>query len=274
MLVMAAVLLFAPTNRPSAATEMLLAAADQAETVAVTHTFPVEGAATDTPGIRYTKTENEAMVSISPPEGGDELFTALVPKTREMWVAPDGSGRIAETAGDPVFLSEQDRTGWERLGGLSDSAINEEFGPGGLVYEDFESLPTDPTQLEAVLGEIPHGEWPDEVGLFWSVGDLLRNGYMPAELRAALFRVAARIDGIELVGTVTDRAGRPGIAVALTYEGNGLVQQETLIFDPDTTQLLGEEHILLTESDFYRAKPPITVSWTVYLQSVLVNQVP
>lgn len=55
----------------------------------------------------------------------------------------------------------------------------------------------------------------------------------------------SEIDGVELVGKVTDRAGRPGIAVAMTTGYWGAKQRFTLIFDPTTPALLGEEKVLL-----------------------------
>jgi hypothetical protein len=270
--VVVAVAVIVPSNAPSAAAEVLLAAADRAEAPsgAATTTMPVAGAPSDMPGIRYTRWESASLGTFSGEEG---TFSAIIHLAREMWVAPDGSGRIAETLEGVEYLSEQDRIGLEEMG--EDFApINESFGPGGLGYADYESLPTDPDELEAVLAEIPHGDWPDNVGLFWSIQDLLRDGGTPPELRAALYRVAAQIDGIELLGEVTDRAGRPGTGVSLTYQGNGLEFRDWIIFDPVTTELLGEESVLLTPSPELRAEPPITVSWFIYHESDTVDQIP
>ncbi len=263
-----------PSTAPSAAAEVLLAAADQAEAspVAVTTTVPVGGTASDMPGIRWSRWESGALVTFS--FGLDEAYTAMVHSKRETWVAPDGSGRIAEEVLDIEFLSDEDRIGWGRLGGDLRLAINEEYGPGSLDYQSYGSLPTDPDKLRNELLAVPHGDWSEEVGLLWSVEDVLRDGGAPPELRAALFRVAAGIDGIELVGEVTDRVGRPGIAVALEYEGNGLVFREWMIFDPETASLLGTEKLLLTATPLYRAEPPLSVSWVAYLDDRVVDRVP
>jgi len=272
--IVVAVAVIVPSNAPSAAAEVLLAAADRAEAppIAATTTVPTGGTATDMPGIRYTRWESASLAMFS--GEGDGFYSAIIRTTRDTWVAPDGSGRIVERVDDVEFLSDEDRLGIEQLGEDLYVGINEEFGPGGLSYADYESLPTDVEQLEAVLAEIPHGDWPNEVGVFWSIQDLLRDGGTPAELRAALYRVAAGIDGIELLGDTTDRAGRTGTGVSLTYQGNGLQYQDWLIFDPDTTELLGEETTLLTATPQYRAQPPITVSWYVYLERDTVNDIP
>ncbi len=272
--VVVAVGLVVPVNTPSAAAEMLLATADRAENpaTAATTTIPVDGAPTDMAGIRYMRWENASLVMVGAGDGA--VYAAQVQLTRDMWVAPDGSGRIAETLESIDYLSEQDRISFEAMGDDSFEPINQDFGPGGLSYVDYSTLPTDPDKLEAVLAEIPHGDWPDNVGLLWSIQDLLRDGGTPPALRAGLYRVAAGIDGIELIGDVTDRAGRPGVGVSLTYPGNGLEYRDTMIFDPDTTALLGEETQILTASPELRTEPPITMSWFVYLDSEVVDDIP
>ena len=49
--------------------------------------------------------------------------------------------------------------------------------------------------------------------MFTIVGDLLRESPAPPALRRALWEVAATIPGVQLVGPVTDAAGRAGVAV-------------------------------------------------------------
>jgi hypothetical protein len=55
----------------------------------------------------------------------------------------------------------------------------------------------------------------------------------------AVHRYAERRVGPDLVGEVTDPAGRPGIAVAMDDEVARI--RRTLVFDPDTYVLLAEE---------------------------------
>jgi hypothetical protein len=112
------------------------------------------------------------------------------------------------------------------------------------------------------------------------VGDLLRESDASPELRAALFKVAAGIPGVKLLGTVTDSDGRSGTAIAFPHNranepspmaspvpapssgdspspspsssvspGPGDGSQGTvlneLIFDPDTSGLLAEQTVLV-----------------------------
>jgi len=73
---------------------------------------------------------------------------------------------------------------------------------------------------------------------------------------------------------VTDRAGRPGIAVAVTTDYWGAKQRFTLIFDPTTSALLSEERVLLERADWTDAKPPAVIGYTTYLESGVVTRLP
>lgn len=88
---------------------------------------------------------------------------------------------------------------------------------------------------------------------------------LPLALRAALSRVAARIPGVELAGTVTDRAGRTGVAVAKATSHFGGKQRLVLIFVPAIPALLAGERVLLEQVDWLDARPPVVVGYTMYL---------
>lgn len=81
------------------------------------------------------------------PSGGAD-YTVLLPENRQIWIAANGSGRILETFGNPVFLSAQDRTTWEAAGRppIQHAPTDMSFGPGGLVDgpTNLSNLPTNP----------------------------------------------------------------------------------------------------------------------------------
>lgn len=158
---------------------------------------------------------------------GTECETRFEDVDREIWIGPDGAGRIAQTrAGER----------WD-----------ETFGPGELWFEDLAGLPTDVDQLRAVIEErASQSDNPLGYEIFVVVGDLLRETNPSPELRAALYEVAATIPGIELLGEVTDESGRPGVGVAMSAFG---VRHE-LIFDPATSAILGERDV--------QVDPPVT----------------
>jgi hypothetical protein len=198
---------------------------------------------------------------------------------REIWIGADGSGRIRETASDPTFPAAKDRHNWIALGKpkLLTGPSDDHFGPGGLVDgpTDLSKLPTDPAQLAALISSRKiEGGPPGPAEDFVQVGDLLRESDASPALRAALFKVAAGIPGVKLLGTVTDSDGRSGIAIAFPHSASnepspmpsasaspsatsspsaspgpgdgsqGTVLNE-LIFDPDTSGLLAEQTVLV-----------------------------
>ncbi len=228
---------------------------------------------------RYTRSENAYRATSVAREG---VYTVLVSHQREMWVAPDGSGRLRERSEEPIFLGPRDREAWEASGSpklWKPGTSSKTFGPGGLHYEDFSGLSTDPDELyeqierRAVDGKtsgvpVPEGA-PVAVNMFAIVGDLLRETVAPPDLRAALYEVAARIPGVELVGRVTDPAGRTGMAVAMVSEADGLRLE--LVFDPETTELLAERQVLLRRVDWVDAERGTVIGWVAYLESGSVD---
>jgi hypothetical protein len=131
-----------------------------------------------------------------------------------------------------------------------------------------QQLPTDPTALDQWLRD---NWWRDRAGsleareqcrnpidaqrarrcpnqaeatvdIFQAATWLLARPITPPALRAALFRVLARLPGIRMLGTMTDELGRSGTAVAITFDG---VRHE-LIFDPASSLLLAERDITVT----------------------------
>jgi hypothetical protein len=239
-------------------------------------------------GYRYTKSDDAYRVhydacSTTPPiqmtcpaaPPDDWEFSVLVPHTREIWVAPDGSGRLLVKRGEPRFLGPQDKAEWEAVGRPQldrPRTSDETFGPDGLSYTDFSEYSLDPDELYDQIRSKAEGYGPStDAEMLVLVGDLLRETVAPPELRAALFRVAARIPGVELVGESTDPAGRKGVAVARTSDDAGFLERNELIFDPHTSELLAERQFLLERVDWIDAEPGTLIGYAVYLESGIVD---
>lgn len=239
-------------------------------------------------GYHYTKSKNSWLVyydvcsfpSATPltcpaPPPDDWAFSVVVPNTREKWVAPDGSGRLLVESGEPRFPGPRDKATWEGAGSPTldrSGRSDESFGPDGLSYTDFSEYSTDPDELyDQIRSKAEgHGHSTDAEMLVF-VGDLLRETVAPPDLRAALFKVAARIPGVELVGEVTDPAGRRGTAVARTSDDAGYLERHELIFDPDTSELLAEREVLLERVDWIDAEPGTVIVYQTYLNSGVVE---
>ncbi len=91
---------------------------------------------------------------------------------------------------------------------------------------------------------------------------------LPPPLRAGIFQALARIPGVQLIPHVTDYAGRPGMAVAMTTGG----QRDELIFSPDTYQYLGSETVVTQSAP---GLPAGTVVQAIaLLKTAVVNTAP
>ncbi|WP_433541428.1 CU044_5270 family protein [Streptosporangium sandarakinum] len=124
---------------------------------------------------------------------------------------------------------------WDR--GVEDIVSEPGACPGRPAYARLGAWPTDPAQVRAKIvadtGEEPLRVWH-------SLQSLVRESVVRPSLGAALYRVAAGLDGIMLVHDAVDAAGRPGLAVAMD-EGDGT--RSELIFDRTTYRYLGERTV-------------------------------
>lgn len=222
---------------------------------------------------RYVRSENAWTTTVV---DSDYTFTYLVSRTREIWVAPDGSGRLREEARDPRFFGPADRQRWIDAGRpeLDEGVEDDRYEAGELSYEDFEGLPTEDDALYSEIQTRAEGAGPGlEPEMFTVVGDLLRETAAPPELRAALFRVLGRIPSVEVDPNATDETGRPGIAATIEYDNDGTRFRDELIFDEDTSELLGERNVLLSEVDWVDADPGTVLGYAVYLEEGSVDSV-
>ena len=209
----------------------------------------------------YTKSEGVFRGTFVP--AGGQAFTTVQRYTREQWIGPDGSGRILQVAKTPQLATSADRAAWIADGkpDLTDSTgnIDGKWGPGGLHYLDLSNVPTDPAALRQLIEQRKlEGGPPGDAETFTIVGDLLRDSYAPPEVRSALYKVAAQLPGVALIGTTRDQLGRAGTAVGYASNGN----THELIIDPRTSALLAEQTVDNTGA---------IVDWTAYLSSGVVD---
>lgn len=206
-------------------------------------------------------------------------FSVLIPSVRESWIAADGSGRIWETAGAPIFFDERDRARWTATGGWTAkrAPTDRRFGPRPFWAEETR-LPTDPDRLLEVLREKAESENPPpedgysiEGEMLEEISSLLHSPAASPALRAALYRVMAKIDGVELVGDVTDPAGRAGVALSgPAFYGRDFARR-LLIIDPHTSSVLAEQTILEKPIEEVNAQPPVLIGQIVYVDSAWVD---
>ncbi|MFF4773546.1 CU044_5270 family protein [Microtetraspora fusca] len=189
-------------------------------------------------------------------ENGDQVGENryLYRTKRAIWLSADGTRdgalkieRLAPRAypGWPLpkeANEEKPGTEWNKLptcGRVSDTA-----------YTSLKKLPEDAEGMRAYLYSREHGDRPADAAAWTAVGDLLRETYMPAAQRAALFKAAATIPGVTVTEDAEDAAGRKGIGVGRESVG----VREDIVFHPETYELLGERGIVVDEKE---AKAPL-----------------
>jgi hypothetical protein len=197
------------------------------------------------------------------PEGDGANWPLFVERdVARSWYRADDSGRIASD-GQLTYFSEADRQADQ---GLGDTPVPSDhtYGPGQYPQDvgDLSSLSTDPAVLlgqlrdrSGVTGtspEPPISPGPgqaDDTGMLWGVIQSLIDApeATPAQ-RAALFEVAAGLQGVHVTEGATDPVGRPATLLATT-NGEGIGSEWW--FDPASEQLLAQRYTVRTDSNAY-----------------------
>ena len=231
--------------------------------------------------------------------GEGDAMLALVPISKQVWMAPGGKTRERETLGRIEFFSSADQLRWEEAGSPPPWAFDPREhdvgrdGSGSLV-KDFASkafrgrrefaymsrvsgLPTEPEALRlAVENRSASSAAPSPASsqrggaTIERLLEILSEPIADPALREAAFGALAEIPGIGFQRNVADAVGRRGDAIAWVRErGFG----RRWIFDPRTSGILAQaEMIFGPPSTTENGVPPDTVfRETAYLQSGIVD---
>ncbi|WP_157530122.1 CU044_5270 family protein [Microtetraspora niveoalba] len=184
---------------------------------------------------QYVLTKTLAQNSLyTKDESGRMVYTKVL-VSQERWEAADVGKPWLSRSQNLSATGPAPRKYWDR--GVEDIVSEPGACPGQPAYARLGAWPTDPAQVRAKIvadtGEDPLRVWR-------SLQDLVRESVVRPSLAAALYQVAAELDGIVLIGEAVDAAGRPGLAVAMD-EGDGI--RSELIFDRTTYRYLGERTV-------------------------------
>jgi hypothetical protein len=183
--------------------------------------------------------------------------SALRVVREERWLAPDGSGRAVDTEGSAQLRHAGNAETMSAVTYQEQTGRDERYGPGKLsALADLSSMSADPRRLAGQLAA-------DRTAFGWSntapnapdwyrrvavVTGIAKQQQVPPALWAAMLRVLAGTPELTSQGTLTDRAGRPAVAVSFdTAAGGGRPSRVVLLFSPDSGAFLGEERILITK---------------------------
>ena len=131
---------------------------------------------------------------------------------------------------------------------------------------DYDALPRDPRQLLDKIYELNEdsGQSRDGQALEW-ITTALRRGTAPAEFRAALYKAAAEIPGVEITEDQATLNGKTGIAIGRLETASNTLYD--IIIDPETGQFIGEREVTV---DGYAGMPAgTTTGWTTVTTTVV-----
>ncbi|MFI6476243.1 CU044_5270 family protein [Streptomyces sp. NPDC050516] len=178
--------------------------------------------------------------------------------TRQIWKSPDGKKGFLYEPGGALSDVEPDGSDLDHGPGVS--------GDTRHSYNSMKALPTDPDALLKRLYQGGKRGNPDDDWMaFKEINSLLSEQIAPSATSAALYKVAARIPGVELVPKANDADGRQGIAIAFT---RGSTRHEW-IFDKDTYAYLGQRQVLVQEEE--GLKPGTVVGQTTVIERAVTD---
>lgn len=222
---------------------------------------------------------NLTTVAGNDPAGGPDPVYAVyqVSIQRTDYVSVDGSqpSWTQETSGEQItqLTGPEGYQRPERTSGAWTSNLAPDDIPGTWQTPTIgflQSLPRDTAALRDRLYRDVAGHGPsDDTEVLVYVADALRSGLVPADLRAALFRVLETVPGVEVTDSGATIDGVTGIAIGRLEPRNGTRQE--IVIDPETGQVVGEREIQIVAGD---GPPAGTVISETHVTRTVVDGVP
>jgi hypothetical protein len=209
---------------------------------------------------------------------GENLLETWVPADQtQMWLWRRDvtgarkwlAGTEAEARADNIPLDDMDWPEGEYQAPCGDwSAEEEKRKPCSMKgswqspnAEFMAALPREPAKLYDRLEADVGGR--GEAHMVVYVADILRSGLVPADLRAALYRVLAQVPGLEVTEQVANLDGAKGTAFGISKNGT----RQEVIIDPATGQFIGEREI--TEKGFAGIPAGTVIGYTSVTTAVV-----
>jgi hypothetical protein len=172
--------------------------------------------------------------------GSGAEFRVAIRSTIDRQLQKDGSVRTIDTVQDVSFPTELDRQTWVELGRPDIPKKRDVTAATGPIDNGFnvDAISTDPaTLLDALRSGKVADRPPGDDQTFLLIADLLTQPGLSSEQRAALYRAAGALDGVEFHDSYTDPLGRVGQAFSLAGDG----EETILIVDSQTAAPLATE---------------------------------
>ena len=194
---------------------------------------------------RHTLSHGSSLMTFDP---GMTVWGRIT-SVREIWVAPDGSGRIEERNDPVTFPSDAEQKEWIAIGSPRLPGMSRTFKSGELAYVRLDEVPRDPTRLRESLT----ADSPSSTTILRRIVLILYENVPPVELTATIVSVLRDFPGIEV------KENGPLITFRGTDESPGRRSESTVVIDATSGQLVSERRRALTAVPGLSADPPIVM---------------
>lgn len=192
----------------------------------------------------YAYVKREAW-QLAPKLSGHAPPSDVVPVVIESWRDSAGSGRVVSLVRNPRSDATSVRVSAASGGplpALSTSVV-------ALVHRLQAAAPASSGPATGFLG----------------LAALADDQPIAPAVQAAILLLLARTPGVINSGTVTDRAGRPGVAVSVDSAGSGQLVRSTLVFAPATGALLEADETLVGDPARSDVRQGAVLAYTTFL---------
>lgn len=219
--------------------------------------------------IAYVRTANWFFTASV---NGTSRSTGIRPVSSETWTAPDGSGVRHDRTSPPLRLE-----GWLPTDSSAGEVVSTTLPPGTQAQPTAAQLAAavGPSGVRTALldgvGCVPGSS--DADCLLQDIPRVHDQQVVPGVVDSEMWQMLAAEKGIVTLGAVTDRAGRPAIAITTSLELVAPVRC-VLLIDPADGSLLGYEQVAMDPKAGYVVAVPAVVGFTAYLASGWTTSLP
>ncbi len=219
--------------------------------------------------IAYVRTDNWFFTASM---DGKTRAVGIRPVASETWTAPDGSGVRHDRTSPPLRLE-----GWLPPGDPTGTVESTTLPAGTQIQPTAAQLAAaaGPGGVRAALidgiGCVPGSSEAD--CLLQDIPQVHNQQVVPGVVDSEMWQMLAAEKGVVTLGAVTDRAGRPAIAITTSLELVAPVRC-VLLIDPSDGALLGFEQVAMDPKAGYVLDVPAVVGFTAYLASGWATSLP
>ncbi len=192
----------------------------------------------------------------------------LIPTTIQAWLSPDGSQTSIESSGTPL---RADGRGLAPSTPSTTATRDQVFPPHSADPHRISELGTTVNDVRRELlrsAECDPNATPTARAqcLYQEITGLFRQYVVGPKVASLFWTVLANEPGFRTLGSVTDRAGRPGVGISV-ISSEAPEFRLVLIIGRSTGQLLGTEEILIKSNAKLGLKAPAINAFTAILKS-------